>query len=422
MRRIAFFEDQAAAQFAPIALLRPVFDLRCGHFGMRDRLIELLEVEHWGCFIRPELAESMVFDFPQAAVNDAAWLHEEATLLVNSRCLIEPQLLLDFDPATAGWIDDTLACVVVRPEDQWEGTRPDAEESLLKLARKRRPVQVIGSVLNYPWDLIEQNPIWLERDFRLRKRIGGQLEPDSRVALVGPRDDIYIDETARLEPFVVIDSNSGPVWIEDRVRVQAFTRIEGPAYIGSETQLFRANVREGCSFGPVCRIGGEIEESIVHGYSNKYHDGFLGHSYVASWVNLGALTTNSDLKNDYSQVSVPLQGTSIPSGGTKVGCFIGDHTKTGLGSLLNTGSSVGVMTLILPGGELLPKHIPSFSRIWHGRLEELPDGCESGLETARYAMSRRGQELTEPMERLLRQLYEQTAPERKRALDRQSAR
>ena len=130
-------------------------------------------------------------------------------------------------------------------------------------------------------------------------------------------------------------------------RVLPFTRIEGPAYIGRESQLFRAHIREGTSIGPVCRIGGELEASIVHGWCNKYHDGFLGHSYVCPWVNLGALTTNSDLKNDYSPVRVPLAGESLDTGSTKVGCFIGDHTKTALASLINTGSSIGVMTMEL---------------------------------------------------------------------------
>ncbi|HEY4261332.1 MAG TPA: hypothetical protein VGM98_14290, partial [Schlesneria sp.] len=167
----------------------------------------------------------------------------------------------------------------------------------------------------------------------------------------------------------------------------------------------------------VCRVGGEIEGAILHGYVNKYHDGFLGHSYVCPWVNLGALTTNSDLKNDYSTVRVPLSGDSIESGEMKVGCFIGDHTKTAIGSLFNTGSSIGIMSLILPDGELLPKHVPSFSRIWHG---ELIDGLplEKGLATARAAMERRSKRLTSAQEILLRRVHAMTHAERERAIGR----
>ena len=119
----------------------------------------------------------------------------------------------------------------------------------------------------------------------------------------------------------------------------------------------------------MCRVGGEVEESIIHGYSNKYHDGFLGHAYVGEWVNLGALTTNSDLKNDYSSVSVVLDGkTPVSTGSTKVGALIGDHTKTSIGTLLNTGAYVGAMALIATNGKLLPKFIPSFAWFLEGAV------------------------------------------------------
>ena len=146
------------------------------------------------------------------------------------------------------------------------------------------------------------------------------------------------------------------------MEVHPFTRIEGPCYIGPKCILLGAKCREGMSIGPMCRVGGEVEESIIQGYSNKYHDGFLGHAYVGEWVNLGALTTNSDLKNDYSSVSVVLDGKApIDTGSTKVGSIIGDHTKTSIGTLLNTGSFVGAMALLLATGKPLPKHIPSFA-------------------------------------------------------------
>jgi UDP-N-acetylglucosamine diphosphorylase/glucosamine-1-phosphate N-acetyltransferase len=242
------------------------------------------------------------------------------------------------------------------------------------------------------------------------------------VALLGDHTEIHIDPTAEIDPFVVLDARQGPIWIDEGVRVQAFTRIEGPSFIGAGTLLFRANIRAGCSIGPVCRVGGEVEESIFHGYGNKYHDGFVGHSYVCPWVNLGALTSNSDLKNDYSTVKVPVDGLVIETGETKVGCFIGDHTKTALCSLFNTGSAIGVLSQILPGGELLPKHIPSFSRLWHGRIEELPQGVDAHLGVAHLAMQRRQQTLTPAGEALLKAVYELTRPERDRAFSRQSPR
>ena len=132
---------------------------------------------------------------------------------------------------------------------------------------------------------------------------------------------------------------------------------------------------------------------------------------------MGALTTNSDLKNDYSTVRVPLAGVPIESGSKKIGSFFGDHTKTALCSQFNTGSSLGVMTMILPSGELLPKHVPSFSRVWHGAIDDQLD-LDRGLESARRAMDRRNCDLTTAQERLLRHLYEQTKDERQLAIER----
>jgi UDP-N-acetylglucosamine diphosphorylase/glucosamine-1-phosphate N-acetyltransferase len=293
-------------------------------------------------------------------------------------------------------------------EDNWSA-------ALCELARIRRRVELPGKLVSYPWDLVDYNPEQITKDFQLRglRPRGGELRPE--VAVMGPAENIHVAEAAELHPFVVLDARKGPISIEAGAVVQPFTRIEGPCHIGAGAQLFRANVKEGSTIGPFCRVGGEIEASILHGYANKYHEGFLGHSYVCPWTNLGALSTNSDLKSDYSPVTVPLTGELVPTQRTKVGCYIGDHTKTAIGSLFNTGSSIGVFCMILPGGELLPKHVPSFARVWHG---ELADGWElsRSLETARIVMSRRGKELTLAEERLIRHLERQTWAEREAAL------
>lgn len=420
MRRIAFFEDRTALQFGPLTQLRPVFELLCGHYTVRERTLSGIPCDAWGACLRPELAEAYCEAHPEAHINNDVWMNSGPLTLINGRWLFQPREIPDvLPPGTAGWIGDTLVFLTLDGERPIHPDQIRDPAELASLAYNLRHVAAPGTLTEYPWDLIARNPEMLCRDFESREHSDGCHTLPQHVAVVGDSGRLFVHRTAKLDPYVVIDVTQGPVWIDAGARIQAFTRIEGPSYIGRETQLFRANVREGCSFGPVCRIGGEIEESIILGHSNKYHDGFLGHSYVAEWVNLGALTTNSDLKNDYTDVSVPLCGEKIETGSKKVGCFIGDHTKTALASLFNTGTSVGVMSLILPGGELLPKHIPSFSRVWHGRVEPLPDGVESGLHTARYAMSRRGRELTPAMERLIRHVHQATEPERRQALARQ---
>lgn len=440
--RIAFFEDSGADGFAPVALTRPVFDLVCGQFSLRERLCRMLKASDWGAFIRPLLVESFREACPEAAVNDPDWLTDAPTLLINSRWLPSREAfdqLTAADQSIAGFVGDTLVFLWVDPFETPLISDTDWSDPLLKIAGTRHREETTGHVLLRPWNLIELNSELLLLDFALFARrdlassqrfftLTGEagagtdrrsLNP--QVAVQGNPELVFIHPLADIDPFVVIDARSGPVSIDAGARVQAFTRIEGPCHIGAGSQLFRANVKAGTTIGPVCRIGGEIEASIIHGYANKYHDGFLGHSYLCPWTNLGALTTNSDLKNDYSNVSVPLRGEAIASGSKKVGAFIGDHTRTALCSLFNTGSSIGVMTMILPGGELLPKYIPSFSRLWHGVID---DGLhlETAIETSRRAMDRRDCELTGPQERLLRTLHRMTARERQTAIERQTRR
>ncbi len=408
--RLALFEDQAAAGFAPIAWMRPVCELVCGQFSLRERLVRMLSIPAWGAFVRPFLEETYREAQPDAAINDLNWLCQEPTLLVNSRWLPDVEGIRRLEHVgfgDVGVIDQSVVWMWLHPDEVPALSLEHWDDNLLALARTRTAVSASGRLAQRPWDLVLHNADQLRIDFQLHRlnlprpykprrpaMVGGQ------VAIVGDLSQVEIDSSARLDPFVVLDARSGPITVEAGVVILPFTRLEGPCHIGRGSQLFRAHVREGTTIGPVCRIGGEIEASILHGFVNKYHDGFLGHSYVCPWVNLGALTTNSDLKNDYSNVSVPLEGFSIPTGSNKVGSFIGDHTKAALATLFNTGSSIGVMCMLLPGGELMPKHVPSFCRIWHGALDD-QISLDTGLQTAHAAMERRNQEFTPAQERLV---------------------
>jgi UDP-N-acetylglucosamine diphosphorylase/glucosamine-1-phosphate N-acetyltransferase len=433
--RVAFFEDESAANFAPIALLRPVFELVCGRFSLRERIVRRFDVSDWGAFVRPDLARCYAEEQPEAAVNDTAWLKRGTTLLLNGRWLPSRESMEQIRGDEVGLVDGAITYLTLVPEeaDLFDGLH--FGDAAARLAKGRRAVDAGGKLVRYPWELVDHNAVQLREDFRSlaekgdrsifprgrrdeSETPGGKMDQSpAQVAILGPPDDVAIDPTAQIDPFVVLDARHGPISIGAGAVIQPFTRIEGPCHVGCGSRLFRANVREGTTIGPNCRVGGEIEASILHGFVNKYHDGFLGHGYVCPWVNLGALTTNSDLKNDYSHVRMPVGGEIIDTGSTKVGCFIGDHTKTALGSLFNTGSTIGVMCMVLPGGELLPKSVPSFSRIWHGVPDDGLD-LETALETARTAMGRRNVQLTEAQEELLRHLHEQTQPERDAAIRR----
>jgi UDP-N-acetylglucosamine diphosphorylase/glucosamine-1-phosphate N-acetyltransferase len=268
----------------------------------------------------------------------------------------------------------------------------------------------------YTWDLVLANGEQLKADFKVSGRSGIDGEVEEPTAIRGSKENVYVAPGARIHPMVTLDAEHGPIYIDEGAEIHSFSRIEGPCYIGKKSILLGAKCREGNSIGPWCRVGGEVEESVIHGYSNKYHDGFLGHSYVGEWVNLGAETTNSDLKNDYSNVSVMLDGRRpIDTGSTKVGSLIGDHTKTSIGTLLNTGSYLGAMTLNMATGKPLPKYIPSFAWFIEGIATK---GFGKGrlYETAKTAMSRRGCKWSAEAEAMWDAVFEMTAPERNAAI------
>ena len=190
--------------------------------------------------------------------------------------------------------------------------------------------------------------------------------------------------------------------------MRAHTRLEGPAFIGPDTTILGGVLSE-VSIGPVCKVRGEVECSLILGYTNKAHDGFLGHAYLGRWVNLGALTTNSDLKNNYGPVRVGGADGPVETGLMKVGCFLGDHVKTGIGTLLNTGTVVGAGSNLF-GGEMPPTYVPPFS--WGNGTKLTEFRLERFLEVATQAMGRRGMELDAEMEALLRRAWGSSLQER----------
>jgi UDP-N-acetylglucosamine diphosphorylase / glucose-1-phosphate thymidylyltransferase / UDP-N-acetylgalactosamine diphosphorylase / glucosamine-1-phosphate N-acetyltransferase / galactosamine-1-phosphate N-acetyltransferase len=416
--RVAFFEDSSALNFHPIALARPVFELVCGRHSIRERIVRHLPVTDWGVFCREHLAETYRETHPEAHVNDFAWLSAAPTLVINGRWIPTADAVArDLEFNGAGLNGGRVAFFALEPFDAAMVMRNGWDEALSTLAQSRGRIDAPGLVAENPWDLVRHNPTQLLEDFRLAGPPAVEYTTRPNVAVVGSPDSLFIDATARIEPFVVFDTTTGPIAIGPGALVRSFSHIEGPCHVDCGSQLWAAAVRGGSTIGPDCRVGGEVECSILHGHVNKYHTGFLGHSYLCPWVNLGAQTTTSDLKNDYTHVRVPVMGDSIDTGMTKVGSFMADHTKTAIGTLLNTGSSIGAMSMLLPDGKLSPKHVPSFCKLRDGELTDDID-LERALRTARIAMGRRNCELTAAQERLWRRLYVQTRGEREDAITR----
>jgi UDP-N-acetylglucosamine diphosphorylase/glucosamine-1-phosphate N-acetyltransferase len=404
--------------FDPLALCRPIWELRCGMTSLAEKLVAKIRPSEVACFVPPYMAEvyRAASDWP---VNEAGSLRGDDLLLVDARVKACAWELAPTGPSQMA-TDADGECLYARiAREDLARLNTDSLDALLDSAGQALP-RAEGDVpaWGYTWELILANPEQLVEDFAAAGRSGIEGTVEQPNAIRGSQKDVYIAPGALVHPMVVIDAAEGPIYIDEDAEVHPFTRIEGPCYVGKKSILLGAKCREGNSIGPVCRIGGEVEESIIHGYSNKYHDGFLGHAYVGEWVNLGALTTNSDLKNDYSSVEVILDGRRpINTGSTKVGSLIGDHTKTSIGTLFNTGAYVGAMGLIATTGTPLPKFIPSFAWFVKGVVTK-GFGKRKLYETAKTAMARRKIEWTPALEAMWDEIYQLTAPPRNEAIKR----
>jgi UDP-N-acetylglucosamine diphosphorylase/glucosamine-1-phosphate N-acetyltransferase len=342
-------------------------------------------------------------------VNDTPWIRDGVDVLVNARWL--PPGRPGPRPQTphVGLAGGQVAYVVL-PPGALADCAPVAVADRVEECRDRLPqCEAGGRMIDYPWHLVEYNGEALEHDFEQRRGGGA-----GHVQVVGPRERLVVDPGARVDPLVAADTTRGPVLIDRGAVVHPFSFLEGPCYVGQGTSVLGARVR-GSTLGPVCRVGGEVETSILQGYSNKAHEGYLGHSYVGEWVNLGAGTQTSDLRNDYGPVSVPVGAQRVNSGLTKVGSFVGDHTKTGLNTLLNTGTTVGPFCHLLPSSALLPKFVPPFCTYWHGQLQDRAD-LRQLFTTAATVMRRRNQEWTGYHADFFLALYDYTAGQRRQAL------
>lgn len=261
---------------------------------------------------------------------------------------------------------------------------------------------VDGTMLTSVWELMDSNGARIAADAHRFQDCG--LPPGvHRVddGIVGMADGVRID------PGVVFDVSEGPALLDEGVRVRAFSRIAGPAYIGPGSTILGGSI-SATSVGPACRVHGEVSASTLLGFANKAHGGFLGHSVVGRWVNLGAGTTNSNLKNTYGPVRCDMVGRGPSETGlVKAGCLLGDHVRTGIGTLLDTGSVIGAGSVLF-GGTMPPKHVPPFS--WAGPSPNDLDECEIDrfLVTADRVMARRGQSLSDGMRRLYRRAFRET--------------
>ena len=411
--RIVIFETRdAAAGFGPLARIRPVYDLLLGARRLVDKAA--------GAFLplAPEVAPRAELAALEARRGRAVF--RAATLEVGDDViLLSGDLVVTPDVARA--VEESPSGTVFRHGRVPVGARLDGARLRAALGKDGAVVPAAleaagaGSLelearrVLAPWDLVDANAAEIEREWELlaaRLPASGWPEVDPRAALLEP-GRIRLEAGARVDAMAVLDARSGPILLCEGAEVAPFARVIGPAVIGRGARVLGGRVGTATSVGPQCRVNGEVEASVLFGFSNKAHDGFLGHAVVAEWVNLGAMTTNSDLKNNYGTVRVRMDEREVDTGMMKVGVFLGDHVKTGIGTLLPTGGVVDVGSNLFGGGVFVPRWVPAFTW-WDGRAMG-EHRFAAFVETARRAMERRSIACDEETERVFAKIFNETA-------------
>ena len=412
---VCIFEDDGYKNFGPLTETRAVWDIRCGAFTnierIRSQILQLVPDCNFIYHIReyltplyqeiysPQSMNPNQIDTPVIGINGRAIL-----TLDSIRELITRLLASDKDLSIVK--DDDVVAFITPKFNRFTSINKLIESYSAGKSDSTDindlPFEV--ELVRYPWDLIalSGNKVIFE-DFNLLQNSLHSIEVDS-----SQDHRIRVDPTAIIGNGVVLDASNGPIIIEENALIEPGAILQGPVHTGAYS-IIRPGARlENVFMGPHCRVGGEVSNTIFQDYSNKQHSGYIGNSYIGSWVNLGAATDTSDLKNNYGMVSVNLNGELVDSGSRHVGSIIGDFVKTAIHTRLNTGTVVGTCCNLF-GIDFPPKAVPPFTWV---SSEGMVYRFDKALETIRMQMPRRKRidktdlscELTPGLESVLRHI------------------
>jgi UDP-N-acetylglucosamine diphosphorylase / glucose-1-phosphate thymidylyltransferase / UDP-N-acetylgalactosamine diphosphorylase / glucosamine-1-phosphate N-acetyltransferase / galactosamine-1-phosphate N-acetyltransferase len=381
---LVVYDDARARRFEPFALTRPAGELRAGAELIRRRWERAAGTPARGFAGAPHLAAFEEFDAPPAVTGTLA----AGTIVANARCA----LALDAATGAGGvWTCDGRVAAVRLSSPLDSARLADGSLDLESLAG--------GAATGAATDL---RGWWIDDIWDLRTTLDDMLGADI-AALAAGTDDVpahvvvlgahgaHAERGAYFEPYVVIDTTDGPVLVRRGARVSAFTRLVGPCVIGEDVHVVGGKVKN-CSIGEQSRVCGELSGVIFTGHANKVHDGFVGDSVLGRWVNVGAGTITSNLKNSYGEVSLWTPGGLKRTGATFLGSFIGDHAKLGIGTRLTTGTVIGAGANVF-GTAMPPKFVPPFAWGDAPPFEEFE--VDKFLDVAARVMARRGVTLDE---------------------------
>lgn len=409
MQYIYVFEDNQYSKLFPLVYTRTVFELRCGMFSALERIARHYPHAIVTLFCRDFLSDVLRERY-SCRVNS---LHttDDTCLFLNGRAILSSPISVE-GPDEVGIQNNTLVYIRLTGKNAKQ-LSPEmfiADDPLEMLKNSVRSVNIQVPVVTYFWDLIKYNKSQIEKDYLLFVKKGAVFGKVYDGVYFMNKDQIYLGKDSRIKPGCVFDAEEGPIYIGQNVTIAPNTTIEGPAFIDDYSVVqSNSRIRRGSNIGKACKVGGEIVNSIFQGYTNKQHDGFIGDSYIGSWVNMGADTVNSNLLNTYGNIKVEIEGNSINTNHMFLGMAMGDHTKTAINTTIMTGSIIGfacnIITAFYP-----PKYLPSFT--WYSHQGMLVYTLEKALIVAKVAMKRRDKEMTPAEEQLFREVFRLTEKER----------
>jgi len=423
---LCLFEDDRVPALRPLVETRPAYALRLGMRSVLETARRAFDADALTLHARP-LVAPVADDTYEAPVNTLP--DEGDVLFVNGRFVAEggsatsdirasvqgsdeARIFVQDDTLVAAWVPEASAPL---PADLLD------TPALTAASFGDLPATVLpdATLLDWPWDLLDTLRPALHRDgTALTQDLSGTPLSDrphasvhESVVAVRP-EAIRLGQDVTVRPGAILNAEDGPIVLDDGASVAERAVLDGPCYVGPQTQIKVGADIEGAAFGYWCKVGGEVHDTVIQSLSNKGHAGFLGHAYLGRWCNLGADTNNSNLRNDYREVRVyaPAEDRLVPTGRQFAGLFMGDHSKCSINTMFNTGTVVGT-SCNLYGADFPPRYVPPFS--WGGSSAGLTTyRLERALSVAERVMGRRDVPFTEAHGTLLSTLYERTADER----------
>lgn len=415
--QIIVFEDRRVDQLYPITIGRAAYNVSCASYRLVDWLTPL-SLSHKAKLrgvVRPHLAEIQKLDFPDFDHGPAT---SQSTLLVNARLIptvaafenlkklagtSQPTIVRQGESVVAALVNDHPAASVFdfhRFNNWLESTFAPGESAALQSGASF--TQLI--LADWPHDYIRHNMESLTASLHHRLAGGTYREVS---------EGVFAADGVVLGQYVVSDTKQGPIVLDHHATVGPYTFLRGPIYVGPKVKIIEHSaIKDFVSVGHTVKLGGEVEASIIEPYTNKQHHGFLGHSYLGSWINLGAGTCNSDLKNTYGHVKMDYRGQSVATGMQFVGCVMGDYAKSAINTGIFTGKIVGACSMMYG---FITTNVPSFvnyARLF-GQVTELTP--EVMIATQQRMFARRNVTQRPADAQLIQQMYELTRHERQLA-------